>query len=196
MILFHGYGASGENLIPLAQALGLNEVAFWIPDGLFPCESVPDGYQWFSLKNISLGPTAPSVTSYMPLLEQAADRVHHLIKEGLGTFKGPVIVGGFSQGAALAYQLAIHHLPVKACLGFSGFYHLNHPPLLRPPLYWSHGEKDDVVPAEWAKRSFRELEAYHLVLESHILPHDAHFISPQAVAKARQFLSIQCGDII
>ena len=189
VILFHGYGASGENLAPLAQALAFDNVAFWVPDGLSPCESVPGGYQWFSLKNITLGPTAPPVSDYMPFLEKAAEQVHQLIIQGLGDFTGPIIVGGFSQGAALAYYLALNTLPVAGCLGFSGFYHLKAPPKFRPPLFWSHGEQDDVVPMSWARLSFRDFDSQNLSLEHHILPNDEHSISQEAVIKARNFLS-------
>ena len=51
VILLHGYGADGNDLIGLAPIIArdLPEVEFVSPHAPFPCEMSPYGRQWFSL---------------------------------------------------------------------------------------------------------------------------------------------------
>ena len=51
VILLHGYGADGNDLIGLAPHLAraLPDTAFYSPNAPFPCEMSPFGRQWFSL---------------------------------------------------------------------------------------------------------------------------------------------------
>src|ERR1700685_3482085 len=51
VILLHGWGADGPNLIDLADAFApmLPDAQFIAPNAPQPCEANPYGYQWFSL---------------------------------------------------------------------------------------------------------------------------------------------------
>ena len=51
VILLHGYGADGNDLIGLAPIIArdLPEIEFVSPHAPFPCEMSPHGRQWFSL---------------------------------------------------------------------------------------------------------------------------------------------------
>ena len=51
VILFHGVGADGADLIALAPHWGvqLPDAAFLAPNAPYPCDMAPYGYQWFSL---------------------------------------------------------------------------------------------------------------------------------------------------
>ena len=55
VILLHGYGADGNDLIGLAPILSnqLPHVEFISPNAPFPCERSPFGRQWFSLGDMS-----------------------------------------------------------------------------------------------------------------------------------------------
>ena len=55
VILLHGLGANGEDLIGLAPhwAEILPDVAFVSPNAPFPCDMAPMGYQWFSAQDRS-----------------------------------------------------------------------------------------------------------------------------------------------
>src|SRR3972149_10582719 len=50
VILLHGYGADGRDLIGLAPHMrrALPHAAFVAPNAPFPCEAGAYGYQWFS----------------------------------------------------------------------------------------------------------------------------------------------------
>lgn len=52
VLLLHGYGANGEDLIGLAPPLSqaLPDTVFLSPNAPFPCESNPiGGFQWFDV---------------------------------------------------------------------------------------------------------------------------------------------------
>ena len=51
VILLHGYGADGNDLIGLAPVLAplMPDVVFLAPNAPYPCEGNPTGYQWFAI---------------------------------------------------------------------------------------------------------------------------------------------------
>src|SRR6266436_9249722 len=53
VILLHGLGADGNDLIGLQQYWGplVPEAEFVSPNAPFPCEMGPYGYQWFSVQH-------------------------------------------------------------------------------------------------------------------------------------------------
>ena len=55
VVLLHGVGADGADLIGLAPTLAetLPDAAFVAPDAPFPCDMAPYGRQWFSLQDRS-----------------------------------------------------------------------------------------------------------------------------------------------
>ena len=54
VILLHGYGADGDDLIGLAQPLGplFPTVAFHSPNAPYPCDGNPYGRQWFGISRL------------------------------------------------------------------------------------------------------------------------------------------------
>ena len=53
VVLLHGVGADGADLITLSQAMGqaLPHARVIAPNGPEPCDMAPMGYQWFSLSD-------------------------------------------------------------------------------------------------------------------------------------------------
>ena len=53
VVLLHGVGADGADLITLSQAIGqaLPHARFIAPNAPEPCDMAPMGYQWFSLSD-------------------------------------------------------------------------------------------------------------------------------------------------
>src|ERR1700736_2148828 len=56
VILLHGLGADGNDLIGLQQYWGplVPDAEFISPNAPFPCDMAPYGYQWFSVQDRSL----------------------------------------------------------------------------------------------------------------------------------------------
>jgi len=122
-------------------------------------------------------------------LDQAADQIVADIHQGLNGFRGPVILGGFSQGCGTALYIGMYKMPVAAVAGFSGVYLLpKQDPLYRPPLLWSHGDEDTVIPLDWMKKASAAFFAHGLPLETYVMRGVGHKLTSQAVKIAREFI--------
>src|SRR4051812_49112299 len=55
VVLFHGYGSNGQDLVGLVQSwsAAMPDVEFLSPNGPDVCETHPFGYQWFGLKEFT-----------------------------------------------------------------------------------------------------------------------------------------------
>jgi phospholipase/carboxylesterase len=191
VVLLHGYGSDGENMLSLADSFQRPDVFFWCPQGHSPCETHPGGRQWFSLSQWDSCDFEKSLSHMIARMDHASELLIAQLHEGIQGFEGPIYVGGFSQGAALAYHIGLFGMPTSGVMGFSGFYHLTSAPLFRPPLFWSHGKRDEVVPFSWMEKGVTSLKAYDLDLTSHVDPDAGHHITPQSTRAAGSFLQEQ-----
>lgn len=149
VILLHGYGSNGEDLIGLAPEWSnrLPNTLFLSPDAPFPCE-VGFGYQWFSLQNWS-------PMSLLGGAERAAPYVNAHIEEASKQYNVPVskiALVGFSQGTMMSLYAAPRRAdPIAGVLGYSGalvggesLIGNNH--IQKCPIHLVHGDMDMVVP--------------------------------------------------
>lgn len=187
VVLFHGYGSNGNNLLPLAEIFDLPRFFFWFPQGNERCESHQSGRQWFSLQGIESARDWTSET-LLQRLEKASQLFIQSLQEGIGSFTGPIFVGGFSQGAALAYHVGLFGMPVAGILGFSGFYTLRQAPRFRPPLFWCHGDRDEVVPFAKMEEAEVSFAQYGLSFTKCVIPNGGHSIDNRGIQQARLFL--------
>jgi len=75
VILLHGYGADGNDLIGLAPVLAplMPDVVFHAPNAPYPCEGNPFGYQWFGISRLDPALTLAGVRSAAPLIDAFLD---------------------------------------------------------------------------------------------------------------------------
>lgn len=185
VVLLHGWGANGDDLIGLAPYLarGLPQARFIAPNAPFPCEQNPMGLQWFSL-------TDRSESQMLAGLRLAASLVDGFLDDALteaGLDDSRLALIGFSQGTMLALQVALRrrHAPA-AVIGYSGA--LIGPDALpgeitaRPPVLLVHGDRDPVVPPQASQAAERQLKALdvpvQLLLRSG-LPHSIDEVGMQ-----------------
>lgn len=151
VVLLHGLGADGNDLISLAPLLAplLPDTAFVSPHAPFPCDMAPMGRQWFSLQDRDPDVLLEGVAGVTPSLNAFLDA--ELEKRGLADDRLALV--GFSQGTMTALHTALRR--PRACavvVGFSGA--LLKPEILgeeiasRPPVLLVHGDADPVVPFE------------------------------------------------
>ncbi len=149
IVLLHGLGADGNDLISLAPMLApvLPGTAFVSPHAPFPCDMAPVGRQWFSLQDYSDEAILVGVQKAAPILNAFLDA--ELARRGLKDSQMALL--GFSQGTMTALHVALRRSEAcAAVIGFSGA--LVKPALLadeiasRPPVTLIHGEADPVVP--------------------------------------------------
>lgn len=191
VLLLHGLGADGNDLIGLAPMLAqvLPDAAFVSPHAPEPCDMAPMGYQWFSLQSREPAALLAGVEKARPLLDAFIDS--QLEHYGLDDSKLAVI--GFSQGT----MTALHTLPRReqacACiLGYSGM--LIAPEKLaaevraRPPVLLVHGEADEVLPVSALPAAEAGLKAAGFEVESLRRPGLGHGIDEEGLSRGVELL--------
>ncbi len=192
VVLLHGLGADGNDLISLAPyfAQVLPEAAFVSPHAPFPCDMAPFGRQWFSLQERTLETILGGVRMAAPILDGFLDA--ELEKAGLTAERLALV--GFSQGTMMALHVGLRReAGPKAIVAFSGA--LLAPELLpeeiasRPPVLLVHGAADEVVPAQSLPAAVAALEANQVPVTQDLRPGLGHSIDERGLQLAMGFLA-------
>lgn len=191
VVLLHGYGADGADLIGLAPYLGqvLPDAAFVAPNAPFPCHMAVWGFQWFDIDGASPEQRLEGARFVDKLLQPFFDAQ----LEAHGVPPEELYIVGFSQGMMVALHSGLRR-PVqpKAVIGISG--RLLGAGLLatemtnKPPVLLVHGDQDEVVPPESQKAAFDSLKAVGLNVESYTVAGLGHGIDEEAILKVGQFM--------
>jgi phospholipase/carboxylesterase len=112
-----------------------------------------------------------------------------------------LVVGGFSQGAVMAYSLALAPARPRpaAILAFSGFipcvdgFELDLESRAGLPASISHGSFDPIIGVEWGRDARDQLEAAGLAVRYREDP-VPHTIAPGALVQAKQVLADALSD--
>jgi phospholipase/carboxylesterase len=191
VILLHGLGADGNDLIGLAPywARLLPDAEFVSPNAPFPCDMAPHGYQWFSSQDRSPEAVLGGVRAAAPILDAFIDEA--LEERGLGS--GELALVGFSQGTMMSLFVGLRRAePVAGIVGFSG--RLLAPELLaselrsRPPILLVHGTEDPLVPYSSLAAAETTLKAAGVPVETVTSVGIGHSIDDQGLRRGGQFL--------
>jgi phospholipase/carboxylesterase len=193
VVLVHGYGANGQDLISLGQHWRgiLPDAAFISPDAAEPCPGNPfGGRQWFQL-------TMRDPEERWRGLQQAGPDLDAFLDqelEALGLADDALALVGFSQGTMMALHVGLRRKrPMAAIVGFSGL--LVSPERLaadataKPPILLVHGEVDDVIPVQAIHMARTALAAEGFAVEWHVRPGLPHGIDPEGLEIAGRFLA-------
>lgn len=190
VILCHGLGADGYDLIGLAPAWGqaLPDAAFTSPSAPFPHDS-GFGRQWWSVADRDPSVMEAGARRAAPYLDRFIDA--ELARQNLPSTA--FALAGFSQGAMISLFLGLRRpTPPRAILAFSGA--LLAPQSLAtelrnlPPVLLVHGESDDVIPVQRSHDAEATLKAAGLNVEAHYIPHLGHGIDDTGLSVGANFL--------
>lgn len=198
VILLHGYGADGHDLIGLADPLGphLPNTRFMAPNAPQRCLNNPMGYQWFPIPRLDGTPEAEAraaaAESYR-LLDEWFDAVAEA-----GTPPERTAVVGFSQGTMMALQVGLRRRKAFAgIVGFSGRLldanRLAGEIVAKPPVLLVHGDQDPMVPVESLKEAADALVRAGVETYAHVSKGVAHAIAPDGLGLALQFIREKLG---
>ena len=189
VVLLHGYGSNGQDLISLAPYFQKNlpNTVFLSPNAPFPCEIMPEsGFQWFSL-----GEYTPE-----KLLEgskQAAPLLNTFIDEQLEAYNltaDKLALVGFSQGTMMSLYVAPRRNPrIAGVLGYSGALTGEaNLPEGNLPIHLIHGESDSVVPVQAYHKAKVFLEQAGYPVTGHTTAYLDHSIDEQGIESGADFL--------
>jgi phospholipase/carboxylesterase len=184
LVLLHGRGADEHDLHPLLDALDPERRLRGLTPG-GPLSLPPGGRHWYQLGGF---PT-PDRDTFRPSFEA--------LSELLDGLDGPLVLGGFSQGAVMSYALGLGRGQDKrpaALMPLSGFMpvveglELDLGDLDGFPVAIAHGSLDPVISVEWSRAARDALTAAgaDVLYREAPLPHT---IDPRIIPELRDFVA-------
>ncbi len=194
VMILHGIGANGQDVIELADHLGENmpDTLFVAPDAPHQTPINPEGRQWFSMPqydgstHIELGVT----------MQESILRVMETLNTVATAESIPVarqILLGFSQGGMLALQIAPRVSQQLCCavsiagmlLGADG---LGDEARSFPPILLCHDRNDDVVPFDRMAAARDALATNNFPVHTYATKDIGHSIHPSTIGCIIHFM--------
>ncbi|HEY4077704.1 MAG TPA: hypothetical protein VGM26_12320 [Rhizomicrobium sp.] len=191
VVLVHGYGADGNDLIDLAahwQAV-LPTVAFAAPNAPSRVPGAP-GYQWFPISRIDPHEMRKGVEVAGPALDEYLDA--ELARLALSPDR--LALAGFSQGTMMSLHVGLRRaVKPAAIVGFSGLLAGMPPDTDFPPILLTHGDSDTVIPPQAMFLAAGQLGLAGATVQWHLARGMGHGIDPEGLFMAGQFLALAFG---
>jgi phospholipase/carboxylesterase len=196
VVLLHGYGANGDDLIALADGWRqqLPRAAFVAPNAPQEITGMPGALQWFPLTLHDPAERWRGVVAARPGLD-------HFLNAELARYRLPadrLVLAGFSQGTMLALHAGLRRSAAPAAIvGYSGL--LVGPEHLaeitaRPPMLLVHGAEDDLIPVDALHVAREQLAAAGLGVEWHVREGLGHGIDAEGQWLAGHFMAQALGQ--
>ena len=192
MVLLHGYGADGADLIGLGYQWRdlFPDMVFVAPNAPQRCDRNPGGFQWFPLNDDDrvAGRMAGAAAAGPVIVNFLID-----LWAQTGLTARETFLCGFSQGAMMALHVGTSlDAELRGVVGFSGAF-LPAPGFgtgrfAKPPVALTHGELDQVLEPELSRSAATDLAAAGFDVTLHISPGVGHGIAPDALDSATGFL--------
>jgi len=191
IILFHGYGGSGEDIgmLTLNWKRFLPNTVFLCPDGHETCSLNSNGFQWFDLSKDD--------PNY--ILEQSFKAeliIQKYIKEVKEFYKlsnSQICLSGFSQGCMVSINIGLTSKEKFSCIvGFSGKIinkdNLSKRISSKTKIFLLHGDLDTVVPVTNLLEAKDFLIREKIEVHTKILNNCDHHISIEASSTALDYI--------
>ena len=200
VVLLHGWGADGDDLVPVARELSAAGLRFIVPAA--PLPHPYGGRMWWALdldrrrQMVARGQERQLAQEVPPGLPAARAKVQALLKQVRERYKPQVlVVAGFSQGGMLATDVALAaDPPVDRVASLSGTFIAE--PVWRermkakrkPAVLLSHGREDALLPFAASDRLRQVLADAGFAVTW--VPFDGgHTIPPEVISRLRAFLA-------
>ena len=174
LVLFHGRGADELDLAPLLDVLDPERRLLGVTPRA-PLSLPPGGWHWYVVHEVGY----PDPSTFLPTFARAGEWLDGFLAES-GLPIESTVLGGFSQGAVMAYALALGRGRPRPAgvVAFSGFiptvagFEADLDGAL-PPVAIGHGTFDPVIGVGWGRQARERLERARarVVYRESPLPH-------------------------
>lgn len=191
VIWLHGLGASGHDFVPVASALSLERdfgIRFIFPHAPSRPVTVNGGYimpSWYDIYELDIDRKIDAQQ-----IQQSCDQIHAIIDAEVarGIMSHKIILAGFSQGGAVAYQAALTY-PARlgGLLAMSTYFATPKRGELTEvnrelPILIQHGSEDSVVPELLGQRAVGLLKEKGFSSQYQVFPMEHEVCMPQISA--------------
>ena len=192
MVLLHGYGADGRDLISLGYQWGQlwPDMMFVSPDAPSPCGSGGPGFEWFAIdfdqrdlaRQVGLPMAAPVLVNFL---------IDLWAQTGVGPAQ--TVLVGFSQGAMMALHVGTSlDRPIAGIVAFSGAFSpaegFETGRFPKPPVALIHGAADQVVDPAGSREAASALAAAGYPVDAVLRPGLGHGIDTEGIGRGGLFL--------
>ena len=203
VILLHGLGASGYDLIDMPKLLapGEHTIRFILPHAPSRPVTLNMGMvmpAWYDI----MGLTAESRED-VPGFEASREKIDWLIQQEMdrGISSERIILGGFSQGGAMTLFTGLQaHYRLAGLIVLSAYFpcaaytqqrlsHANR----QTPIFLGHGNRDAVVPFAWGETTHEMLNDLGYPVNWHSYP-IGHEVSPVEISAVARFIHQQLAS--
>ncbi|MDB5715149.1 MAG: phospholipase [Sphingomonadales bacterium] len=190
VLLLHGYGSNGADLISLAPTWqrALPEALFVAPNAPQRC-GMGQGFQWWGLSAFTPQALAAGAVEAAPALDAFIDRKldQYRLEEA------DLAIVGFSQGTMMALHVGLRRAkPVAAIVGYSGMLTgaatLKSQIVSKPPVLLVHGSADPIVPVAALHAAEKELKHLGVEVTSHVSNGLGHSVDPDGIRLGGDFV--------
>lgn len=179
VIWLHGLGSDGHDFAPIVPELKLPpelNARFIFPHAPSIPVTINNGYvmpAWYDILELTLDRKVDEAQ-----LRASAAQVHALIEREIarGVPSDKIVIAGFSQGGAVAYEAALSYAqPLAGLLALSTYFATHNSVVINDankniPVLIQHGTEDGVVPELLGQRAARQLEALGFAAEYETYP--------------------------
>ena len=202
IIVLHGLGADGRDLVPIANYLNVPGCAirYVLPNAPIRPITIYSGFPmraWYDLLKEGWDHTVEDRKG----IDQAGRFVSECIQEEIdrGLNSRQIVLAGFSQGGALALFAGLRYpLRLAGIIALSTYLPVadstaseKHMANADIPILYSHGLFDDVIPFSIARKSRESLRRFGYSVESRDYE-TAHSVSPQQIADISEWIARRC----
>ncbi|TVV76007.1 alpha/beta hydrolase [Sphingomonas solaris] len=192
VVLLHGYGSNGADLIGLAPHWrgALKDTLFVAPNAPERVPGMPGGFQWWGLASFDRAALAAGAARAAPVLDAYLDAL--LADHGLTDDRLALV--GFSQGTMMALHVGPRRQRALAgIVGYSGM--LADPAGFaggvrsKPPVLLIHGDADPVVPVAGFHEAKREMHRSGFAVSDHLSRGLEHSVDMDGLRAGERFLA-------
>lgn len=181
VIWLHGLGASKEDFIPAVPHLEKtiqHPIRFIFPQAPLQAVSINQGTimpAWYDIFSLDFA-AREDKKGLDASRELIRDLIQQEYAQGIPLHK--ILLVGFSQGGALALHTAYHFSsPLAGVVALSTYLPLYKAfpqdlseAMLKMPVFWGHGQVDDIVPIYLGEKSRHVLESHRILVDWHAYP--------------------------
>ena len=197
VIWLHGLGANGHDFAPIVPMFALpveHQVRYVFPHAPEIKVTINNGYKmpaWYDILEMTLERKI-DMSGLMMSVEQVQNLIQREIDRGIDSTR--IIVAGFSQGGAVAYQSALtFSQPLAGLMVMSSYFATYktielHKSNLTLPIHVYHGSADPVVAESLGLDAVKYLEALGYAPRYSRYPAE-HTVTPQQINDISQHIT-------